>query len=63
MAFTRSKMGDNLDGTLIFSGTVGTVSGQYIYGERFIAGLHDPVLKRSLRVDYGVRPLDYLEVE
>jgi hypothetical protein len=54
---------DNLDGTLLFSGTVGTISGQYIYGERFIARLHDPVLKRSLSVNYGVRPLDYLEVE
>ena len=63
MEFTRSKVGDNLNGTLIFSGTVGTISGKYIYGERFIAGLHDPVLKRSLQVDYGVRPLDYLEVE
>jgi len=42
---------------------VGTISGQYIYGERFIAGLHDPILNRSLSVDYGVRPLDYLEVE
>ena len=61
--FTRSKVGENLDGTLIFSGTVGTISGQYIYGERFIAGLHDPILNRSLSVDYGVRPLDYLEVE
>jgi len=63
MAFTRSKIDRDLDGTLIFSGTVGTISGQYIYGERFIAGLHDPVLKRSLSVDYGVRPLDYLVVE
>jgi hypothetical protein len=63
MEFTRSKMGDNLDGTLLFSGTVGTVSGQYIYGERFIASLHDPVLKRSLSVNYGVYPLDYLDVE
>ncbi len=63
MAFTRTKVGDNLDGTLIFSGTVGTISGQYIYGERFIAGLHDPVLKRSLSVNYGVHPLDYLEAE
>jgi hypothetical protein len=63
MAFVRSKVGDNLDGTLIFSGTVGTVSGQYIYGERFIAGLHDPALKRSLSVDYGVCPLDYIEIE
>jgi hypothetical protein len=61
--FTRSKVSDNLDGTLLFSGTVGTISGQYIYGERFIARLHDPVLKRSLSVNYGVRPLDYLEVE
>ena len=63
MEFTRSKIGDNLDGTLIFSGTVGTVSGQYIYGERFIARLHDPFLKRSLSVDYGVQPLDYMEIE
>lgn len=62
MAFTRSKIGDNLDGTLIFSGTVGTVSGQYIYGQRFIARLHDPILKRSLSVDYGVQPLDYIEI-
>ncbi len=63
MGFARSKMNADLAGTLIFSGTVGTVSGQYIYGERFIAGLHDPVLKRSLGVNYGVHPLDYLEVE
>jgi hypothetical protein len=63
MEFTRAKVGDNLDGTLLFSGTVGTVSGQYIYGERFIASLHDPVLKRSLSVNYGVYPLDYLDVE
>ncbi|MCP4692482.1 MAG: DUF2848 domain-containing protein, partial [Desulfobacterales bacterium] len=62
MEFARSKVGNNLDGSLIFSGTVGTVSGKYIYGERFIAGLHDPVLKRDLSVDYAVRPLDYLEV-
>jgi Protein of unknown function (DUF2848) len=61
MEFSRSKVGDNLDGMLIFSGTVGTVSGKYIYGERFIAGLHDPVLKRSLSVDYAVLPLDYVE--
>ena len=63
MAFTRSKMGDDLGDTLIFSGTVGTISGQYIYGERFIAGLHDPVMNRSLSVNYGVHPLDYLEGE
>jgi len=63
MDFVKSKVGENLDNTLIFSGTVGTVSGQYIYGERFIAGLQDPVLKRSLSVDYGVQQLDYLEVE
>jgi hypothetical protein len=63
MAFVRSKVGDDLGGTLIFSGTVGTISGQYIYGERFIAGLHDPILNRSLSVNYGVLPLDYLGAE
>ncbi|MEN8243702.1 MAG: DUF2848 family protein [Thermodesulfobacteriota bacterium] len=63
MDFVRSKVGRELDGTLIFSGTVGTISGQYIYGERFIAGLHDPILKRSLSVNYGVQTLDYLDVE
>ncbi len=63
MDFTRAKLSGDLAGTVLFSGTVGTISGQYIYGERFIAGLHDPVLKRSLSVDYGVHPLDYLPLD
>ncbi len=63
MDFTRARLGRDLAGTVLFSGTVGTISGQYIYGERFIAGLHDPVLNRSLSVNYGVQPLDYLPLD
>jgi len=62
MEFVCSKVPGPLDGTVIFSGTLGTLTGGFVYGERFIAQLVDLRLERRLYLDYDVLPLDYMTV-
>jgi len=63
MEFVRSKIPGSLAGTVIYSGTLGTLTGGFVYGERFMARLADPGMGRSLDLQYDVLPLDYLTVE
>jgi hypothetical protein len=62
MDFVRSRIG-TLDNTVIFSGTLGTLTGGFVYGERFVAELLDPATNRRLELEYEVRPLDYMEMD
>jgi len=62
MDFVRSRIG-TLDNTVIFSGTLGTLTGGFVYGERFVAELMDPATNRRLELEYAVRPLDYMEMD
>jgi hypothetical protein len=63
MDFVQRKLGGVLRETVIFSGTIGMLGGEFLYGERFSAELVDSALDRRLELDYGVKPLDYLKVE
>jgi len=63
MEFVRSKIPGPLAGTVIYSGTLGTLTGGFVYGERFMAKLTVPRMGRSLDLQYDVLPLDYLTVE
>lgn len=63
MAFVRSKIPGPLDGTVIYSGTLGMLTGGFVYGERFEAELIDEKLNRRLELAYEIRPLDYLTVD
>lgn len=63
MNFVRSKIPGSLAGTVIYSGTLGTRTGGFVYGERFMAKLTDPRMGRSLDLQYDVLPMDYLTVE
>jgi len=63
MSFVKSKIGGPLENLIIFSGTMGMLTGEFIFGERFSAKLMDEKLNRRLEISYGVRPLDYLPVE
>lgn len=63
LEFVRSKLKAPLDGMVIFSGTLGTLTGGFIYAEQFEAQLVDPKLDRRLELSYSVCPLDYLEVK
>lgn len=63
MDFVAQKLGAQLKDTVIFSGTVGMLGGDFLYGERFLAELVDRDRDRRLDVDYAVQPLDYLTVD
>jgi hypothetical protein len=42
MQFVLSKIPGPLDGTVIYSGTMGALTGGFVFGEKFIAELFDP---------------------
>ncbi|UCG66702.1 MAG: DUF2848 family protein [Deltaproteobacteria bacterium] len=63
MKFVWSKVPGLLNETIIFSGTLGTLTGGFVYGERFTAQLVDSKLDRRLELAYDIRPLDYMTVE
>ncbi len=62
MAFVKSVIGP-LDNTVIFSGTLGTLTGGFVAGERFLAELIDEQLTRRLALEYDVHKLDYMTVD
>ena len=63
MAFVKSKIKGPLEDLIIFSGTMGMLTGEFVFAEKFSAYLIDEKLKRRLEIGYDVRPLDYLAVE
>ena len=63
MSFVKSKIPGPLENLIIFSGTMGTLTGEFVFGEKFSAGLMDEKLNRRLEISYDVRPLDYLTVD
>jgi hypothetical protein len=63
MAFVKTKISGPLQNLIIFSGTMGTLTGEFVFGESFAAKLIDEKTNRRLEISYDVRPLDYLTVE
>jgi hypothetical protein len=63
MAFVKTKISGPLQNLIIFSGTMGTLTGEFVFGESFEAKLIDEKTNRRLEISYDVRPLDYLTVE
>jgi len=61
ISFVRSKVASgDLEGMVIYSGTVPSLGGEIIYGEGFEVELHNPKAGDSLWCKYKVRLLDYL---
>ena len=63
MELVQSKIQAPLDGTVIFSGTLGMLTDGFVFGERFMAQIVDPKLERRLEVGYDIKPLDYMTVD
>ena len=61
MEFVSSKVKGPLRQFVVFSGTLGTVGGGFVFGNQFIASLKDPVLGRTLDLRYDILPLDYVD--
>ena len=63
MAFVKSKVDGPLENLIIFSGTMGMLTGEFVFGESFSAKLMDEKTNRRLEISYEVKPLDYLPAE
>lgn len=62
LSFVRSKVADgDLEGMVIYSGTVPALGGEVIYGEGFEVELHNLRANDSLWCKYKVTLLDYLD--
>ena len=62
MKFVASKVKFPLEHVVIYSGTLGSLTGGFVFGDRFTAKLTDPKLGRSLGLSYEILPMDYMKV-
>ena len=60
MSFVQSKIGGPFENLIVFSGTMGMLTGEFVFGESFSAKLVDEKISRRLEISYDVKPLDYL---
>ena len=58
MAFVESRIDGPLDGMVVFSGTTGLLTGEFVYAEEFEAELSDERLDRKLTLAYTVVSLN-----
>ncbi len=61
--FVRSRMKGPLENLIIYSGTLGTLGGNLIFGDFFEVELHDPLQNDVLRLAYRINTLNYLTRE
>ncbi len=62
MAFVKDKMDDkNLDGVVIYSGTIPILTGETNYNNYFEVELFNPRTGKKIGLTYGVKVLDYLK--
>jgi len=61
MGFVKNRLDDkNLNGMVIFSGTIPILTGKFVYSSYFEAELFHPRSGRKLNCSYQIRVLDYL---
>lgn len=60
IAFVKSNIQGPLDNMIIFSGTIGMLTDDFVFAEKFCAQLIDEKLNRGLEIAYDIKPLDYL---
>jgi hypothetical protein len=63
MEFVQSKIPGPLKNTIIYSGTLALLTGEFLFSEKFSAELIDEALGRRLELEYTVRQLDFAAVE
>ena len=63
MEFVASKIPEPLNNAIIYSGTLGLLTGEFLYSDKFSAELIDETLDRRLTLEYTIRQLDFQAVE
>jgi len=60
MDFVASMVRFPLENVVIYSGTLGSLTGGFVFGEHYMAKLTDPKLGRNLDLSYKVLPMNYM---
>jgi hypothetical protein len=63
LAFVKSKIPGPIKNLVIFSGTMGMLTEDFVFAEKFRVQLIDEKLNRRFEFAYDIKPLDYLSVE
>ncbi len=61
ISFVCSRVQGRLDHMVIFSGTIGILKGELIFGEKFEVELEDPRSRDRLSVVYSIIPLNFVK--
>lgn len=60
ISFVQSRIQGKLDRTVIFSGTIGILKSELVFGEKFEVELDDPATGDRLSASYQITPLNYI---
>ena len=63
LSFVKSKIPGPLENLVVFSGTLGMLTWEFVFAEEFSAQLIDEKLNRNIEIAYDIKPIDYLTVE
>ena len=61
LAFVRERVGNDLEGSAIYCGTLPLIGGEFRCEPRFTAALSDPQRARELRCSYTVEAVDDID--
>jgi hypothetical protein len=62
LSFVKTKITGPLENLVVFSGTMGMLTGEFVFAERFSAQLIDEKRNRRIEISYTIEPMDYLTV-
>jgi hypothetical protein len=63
LSFVKSKILGPLENLVVFSGTMGMLTGEFVFAEKFLAQCIDETLNRRIEISYQINPIDYLAVD
>jgi hypothetical protein len=63
LSFVKTKIPEPLENLIIFSGTMGMLTEEFVFAEKFSAQFIDDKLNRRIEIFYDINPIDYLTVE
>lgn len=63
LSFVKTKIPGRLENLVIFSGTMGMLTEEFVFAEKFSAQLVDEKLNRHIEISYKINPINYLIVE
>jgi len=63
MDFIKTKIPGPLEGLVIFSGTLGMLTDDFVFADTVSTELIDEKLDRRLEISYEIQPMSYMEME